>query len=192
MWTAGPEETASKRTTNKVFCGPRRFMFVRTVRKSMGSWGGGCAVIGLLLSSPRSRNQSRILILTSVMHGEHPTRRISLLIHASPGGGNRGGGGGIFEEGSMSGYHLSGDVMWADSRHTDNKKAKLKSLAPPTLEFVHRSPRAHRNNVLHQNGAGDTAVHMVTGKNQHISPESGGGKKKERRLYVNALHLIAI
>lgn len=69
--------------------------------------------------------------------------------------------------------------MWADSRHTDNKKAKLKSLAPPTLEFVHRSPRAHRNNVLHQNGAGDTAVHMVTGKDQHISPESGGGKKKK-------------
>lgn len=191
MWTAGPEETASKRTTNKVFCGPRRFMFVRTVRKSMGSWGGGCAVIGLLLSSPRSRNQSRILILTSVMHGEHPTRRISLLIHASPGGGNRGGGGGIFEEGSMSGYHLSGDVMWADSRHTDNKK--------PNSSRWHRrrwnsciAPLERIGIMCYIRTGPETPQSTWWQAKTNTYLQSRGGKKKERRLYVNALHLIAI
>ncbi len=33
MLTAGPEEMAFKWTTNKVFCGYRRFMFFRVVRK---------------------------------------------------------------------------------------------------------------------------------------------------------------
>lgn len=53
------------------------------------------------------------------MHGEHPTRRISLLIHASP----QGKWGWALREGvewaSMSWYQPQD--MWADFGHTNDK-----------------------------------------------------------------------
>lgn len=68
LWTAGPEEREYKYTTNKVFCGSPRFMFVRLV--VVGGWGGINALLrerlhihkSILPSLPQSRNQSRILI----------------------------------------------------------------------------------------------------------------------------------
>lgn len=109
------------------------------------------------------------------MHGEHRRRRISLLIHAAPGGG-RG-----FEEGCSTGKYVkgifSGDVMWADLRLINNK-SKRRRLSPS-------QPKSAQSSTLHDN--------LCDEKKQ--KQEDGAATSKEQQVscvYVNVNHIIIL
>lgn len=78
--------------------------------------------MGPLPSSLQSRNHSRILIYTSVTHGEHPTRRAGLLTHAPP-EGRKGG----FEDRAEE-KHVRGSSIYRVSSLLGTAKPKPKRL----------------------------------------------------------------
>lgn len=121
------------------------------------------------------------------MHGEHPTRRISLLIHASP-GGRRGTLRRGVEWVSMSGYHLSGDVIWADFRRTDDKtqaevvgtiKTEICALLSEPQENLYYNTHHTELRTLQSKPAKTNALMVKEGSYIY-------------KLNVNVIHLISI
>lgn len=118
------------------------------------------------------------------MHGEHPTRRIRLLIHASPRACKA-----AYEEGSRVGKHvkyvrLSSIRPWADCRHT-HSPARLGIVGPVKAQSNLRYATFHL----------DARMPLPTPEAKSHTHCSRSGRKrisKMAQINVNVIRFISV